>query len=283
MDYEWDKNFLELDMPGDLTDADGNIVLAPSTQYYVYISDLGQKIFSTVRPYDRHFDLFGKYHRWSPWRAIGAVSTDGSSNLLSSSLFNYYDHPPITSQEIGAGQITFSNLGQPSIGAVNIFPASISDSLIVPGGITGVSIANGSIPQVKLGTNPLVRSGSCGSFTATAPQSLIVIPPLSLSISTTGNRVVVIKLSPDQISLDSYIRGAVVSGGGNLVLHRDGSPIATWSIIPDTGVSSFGYPVSSILFEDQPAGGAHTYDLRVVMTGTGHIDVFDARLVAYET
>lgn len=55
------------------------VTLAINTQYYMYITDSGEQILDTVKPYDRQDDLLGYYHPYNRWRAVGQIATDGSS------------------------------------------------------------------------------------------------------------------------------------------------------------------------------------------------------------
>jgi hypothetical protein len=51
------------------------------TDYYLYLSTLGDRKISTERPYDRT-DLRGKYHPYENWRYICKAKTDGSADWL---------------------------------------------------------------------------------------------------------------------------------------------------------------------------------------------------------
>lgn len=59
------------------------LTVAASTNYYLYVSELGNVYIDKERPYDRTGDLLGKYHPYHLWRAVGSlVQTDGSANLV---------------------------------------------------------------------------------------------------------------------------------------------------------------------------------------------------------
>jgi hypothetical protein len=51
-----------------------------STVYYLYLKDTGEPVISDISPYHRD-DLLGDYHPHNPWRMIGMVYNDGSSNI----------------------------------------------------------------------------------------------------------------------------------------------------------------------------------------------------------
>lgn len=51
-----------------------------STLYYLYLTDLGQKVISDITPYWRP-DLKGWYSPYNPWRMVGIAYNNGSSDL----------------------------------------------------------------------------------------------------------------------------------------------------------------------------------------------------------
>ncbi|MCA9813322.1 MAG: hypothetical protein KC483_10760, partial [Nitrosarchaeum sp.] len=57
-----------------------------SRRYYLYVTDSGQEIISDVHPY-YEFQKFGFYHPHNPWRAIGYVDNNGSSNFARNDMF----------------------------------------------------------------------------------------------------------------------------------------------------------------------------------------------------
>lgn len=63
------------------TDLDSGLSEASNTTYYLYLTPSGDEVISDVAPYDRSFDLLGFYHPSKPWRSIGTVLNDGSSNF----------------------------------------------------------------------------------------------------------------------------------------------------------------------------------------------------------
>lgn len=67
------------DMAADL---DNGVAEAASTTYYFYVTSLGDKVISDVAPYNRYADLKGAYHPFRPYRCVGSVFNDGSSNFL---------------------------------------------------------------------------------------------------------------------------------------------------------------------------------------------------------
>lgn len=60
---------------------DSGITEGSSTAYYLYITDTGKSVISDIVPYDRRHDLRGYYHPHNPWRYVGAIYNDGSSNV----------------------------------------------------------------------------------------------------------------------------------------------------------------------------------------------------------
>lgn len=52
-----------------------------TTLYFLYVSDQGETIISDIEPYFRG-DLLGYYHPHNPWRMVGSVVNDGSSDFV---------------------------------------------------------------------------------------------------------------------------------------------------------------------------------------------------------
>lgn len=61
-----------------------------SRPYYLYIKDTGQEVISDWAPYPRQ-DMRGWYHPHNPWRCVGFVWNDGSSNFSSPDIWIYQD------------------------------------------------------------------------------------------------------------------------------------------------------------------------------------------------
>lgn len=80
------------------TDLDSGVTENASTTYYFYINTLGDRLISDKAPHNRYHDLRGAYHPFRPYRCVGSVYNDGSSNFLSTigsekriTSFNAYD------------------------------------------------------------------------------------------------------------------------------------------------------------------------------------------------
>lgn len=67
------------DMAADL---DAGVTEAASTTYYLYLTSQGDKVISDVAPYSRRHDLGGVYHPFRPYRCLGSVHNDASSDFL---------------------------------------------------------------------------------------------------------------------------------------------------------------------------------------------------------
>lgn len=74
--YDWDRAVWDM-----ASDLDSGLTEEADTRYYLYITKNGQTVISDVRPYDRRQDLQGYYHPAKPWRCVGFVDNDSSSNL----------------------------------------------------------------------------------------------------------------------------------------------------------------------------------------------------------
>jgi len=93
-----DYNLHTWDMTLDL---DTGVTEAASTYYYFYITELGDKIISSVKPYDRREDLRGYYHPHQSWRCVGRAYNNGSSNLTEvTSYFTRYSFDKLRSLSV---------------------------------------------------------------------------------------------------------------------------------------------------------------------------------------
>jgi hypothetical protein len=79
-------------------DRDTGISETSSTYYYAYLTNYGDVVLSTVRPYDRREDLRGHYHPAASWRCLGRFFNNSSSDIDASSVDSYftrYDAKPL--------------------------------------------------------------------------------------------------------------------------------------------------------------------------------------------
>lgn len=166
------------------TDLDTGLIEAPSTDYFFFVKDTGELVISDVRPREK-LELKGYYHPYNPWRAVGLVPNDASSdfsanNLLiknythieHESLLNmqggvYNEHYHLTSAEyVGTGTGVFARRDSP------IFTTIINTPLINIGGGTFDSTSFGvrqtvfasSFAGIELASNrtagPDLKTGS---------------------------------------------------------------------------------------------------------------------------
>lgn len=100
-----DHNLHTWDMTLDL---ESGVTEAPSTYYFFYITETGDKIISDKKPYDRNGDLAGFYHPHHSWRCVGFAFNNGSSNLSDvNSYYRYYKGDifrPIATADLITGQ-----------------------------------------------------------------------------------------------------------------------------------------------------------------------------------
>lgn len=104
--FEWIRDYPIWDMAADL---DSGVTDAVSTQYWMYLTALGDTLISDVAPQDRRLDLYGFYHPSKPWRCVGTATNDGSSNFGS----------PTTQDLLKTDQIQDSAITSVKISATN--------------------------------------------------------------------------------------------------------------------------------------------------------------------
>ena len=132
---------------------------------------------------------------------------------------------------------------------------------------------NGQFGRSSLPTVGQQVSASSGTFT-TANQVLTDVTNLTVTLVTTG-RPVVLMIQPAGGTTASYFLTSAVSNGSVLLL-RDGSGIARFSVFPATS-----FP-SSFVALDVPTAASHTYKVQVSQGAAGTFTVESAVLVAYE-
>lgn len=76
LNFEYD--LLQWLMPSSL---DSGVSENASTTYYLYVKDSGSSVISNVAPHIRK-DLKGFYHTHNPWRCVGKIENDASSNFI---------------------------------------------------------------------------------------------------------------------------------------------------------------------------------------------------------
>ena len=73
-----EQNLRTWDMTLDL---DSGVTEAASTDYFFYLTQIGDVVISNVKPFDRRTDLMGYYHPHSSWRCLGRAFNNASQNL----------------------------------------------------------------------------------------------------------------------------------------------------------------------------------------------------------
>lgn len=71
------------------TDLELSQTEAINTVYYAYVTQVGEKVLSNIKPYNQNAELKGWYHPYNSWRAIATINNDGSSDFDATTLFNY--------------------------------------------------------------------------------------------------------------------------------------------------------------------------------------------------
>jgi hypothetical protein len=171
--FSWSENFLQFVMPLNLTDTDGSLSETTFTQYYLYITDTGQQVFSTVRPYYRGGDLKGYYHRYSPWRGIATIQTEGTPLLLQTSLFN-------------VNQTDGSLIGDNSVALTKLIPKTTNAYVSATGTLNGTTTVTGI---TTTGIVPGMIVYNALSASSTLPVYFSPVTTV-VSVNPAGNSVV---------------------------------------------------------------------------------------------
>lgn len=242
---------------------DTGVTLSASTNYYCYLSPVGQQFISDQAPNQRKYDLLGDYHPNKPWRCVAVFTTDGSMNIVPSSI---------------------------SISAYHqqVLPYSfVENAYMAPGAVTGGPVATQSVLALltvqRQNMAPLgqIISGSSGAY-STSSATPSQITNFSLTIQTTGRPVL---LSFQAVSSaisgtnPGYVEVAGTNGSGLIVFLRDGTPIGNYQI--QAATSSF-VPSSVVQFLDTTAAGTHVYTVNAALSAGSLLVVSNSVFVAYE-
>lgn len=148
---------------------------AASTQYYVYLTENGDKKISTKKPYTRG-DLRGLYHPHNVWRAIGEFYNNASSNIQ--------DVLSYTNKE-NTFEINTKKIWK-EIGSWDMDASATSSIINFPRMYTQINIIDIKVIIISDGgtlTYPLTISDPPGDF---EPQGAIDILGFT---ATTGHRI----------------------------------------------------------------------------------------------
>jgi hypothetical protein len=244
---------------------DTGVTLVATTTYYCYVSNTGQLYLSNVAPSERKFDLLGGYHPAKPWRSVAEFQTDGSTNVISTSISLINHHQRVLPGNFGCpGQFQIGGPLGPVLSSVGGIALQSSLPLTAP-----------SLPATNF-----VVSQSCGqlSFTSTAVEPLT---NLTCVILTTG-RPVKIELTADTSS--NPFRADVIGNNldANIYLYRNGTNIASWMAVTQAAVTGLNnVPFISFLDQTAPAG-PNEYTLYANVGSGATLTLSYATLVVFE-
>lgn len=97
---------LTFDITDDLA---SGVIEAANTTYYCYLSEEGQKIIDTERPYRYNPFIQGYYHPYNTWRCVGSFDNDGSSDIESVIDIDELIDPNTKLVIAGSGELTISS------------------------------------------------------------------------------------------------------------------------------------------------------------------------------
>lgn len=121
--YLFDKVLVKWNMPDDLVSGFSE---ASNTTYYLYLKDTGDVAIEPTVPYDRFEDLGGRYHPHHPWRSLGSVLNDGSSNFstLTQDFSNFANRVAsnVSSETSADAIITASSIGTQQSTSTDVAP-----------------------------------------------------------------------------------------------------------------------------------------------------------------
>jgi len=80
--YGSSNDFFPDDLVWDIAlDLDSGVSESADKTFYLYIKENGDEVISDIAPHDRRSDLQGLYHTHQPWRCVGQIYNDESSDF----------------------------------------------------------------------------------------------------------------------------------------------------------------------------------------------------------
>lgn len=153
---------------------DSGVTLAASTSYWCYVTPIGKQFISDVAPHQRRFDLLGDYHPSNPWRCVGTFTTDGSMNIVASS-------------------VSFSEYHE------KVLPYNFMTSLVIPdNSIPSVKYADQSVTRNKIANGAYAESLSCGAFGAGTTGTFTQITNFIIGLKVSGSKRVKLYFASDR-------------------------------------------------------------------------------------
>lgn len=272
--FQWTENFAVWDMASDLTDTDGSTSQAASTRYYIYVTDYGDEKFSTIRPWkNRLDDLYGYYHPHSPWRCVGYVNNDGSSDFIAVSSVSDTPNPVVFREANHLGDLLIQD-------------QHINDRVI---GIRKLSAK--TIQTTTATEGNIARSVSSASFTTSTTGSEVDVTGLTTTITSTG-RPLMVMLIPDGSGSSAHfeITGSNLQAIVNVKLYRGATLVGSSDIALRAANQAGGlfgrWPPQSFSWIDNQVAGTYTYKVVIQMSDTGGgaptLNVNATQLLMYE-
>jgi hypothetical protein len=207
-----------------------NATVQASTTEYFYVSDQGDTVISDIEPHWRP-DLFGYYHPFNPWRAVGYTTIDGSAHFQSS------------------GLVSYKTLRQ----------KSISTDLLADSAVTPVKMAANANATASFGSASTSSSTTVGtlSFTASGLRPVLVL----LQDNSAGNGAL-------EAHSNTWQAWAQLSISDGSVTKRFSSANFATSALA-TGVDAFSPLCFGFIYF--PGSGTRTYTVSLTDLGAGGV------------
>lgn len=235
---------------------------ASSTTYYAYIDRSGDRYLSIEKPSDRSHDLLGEYHPYKPWRFIGQIDNNGSSNFDSDTVIS-----------------AFRDIDGERVIRQTLLPVTAYRSAVTGTGTYGEIVTSTSGPNFP---------GSIFSTNSTSPTA---VTNLTLTITTSGNPVFVELVYGDttyptapENGTSYWEVGGSTGVSGFLSIKRDSTHIKvrTKKFTVTSGTFTHRFDPSFYVV-DYVAAGTYTYTVNMwTSNGTYTHNLSSVRLRAFE-
>lgn len=219
---------------------------AASLYYFAYITDRGVLKLSDAAPIWRG-QFFGWYHPFAPWRAVGYIYNNSSSDFSAGT---------VITDNLGYGNLPVSGCGY----------------------LTKTNFLVGGLPRNRL--EPLdVSTSAAFSGQSTTGTSFVSIVSTTTQLTRTGTILIII--TGTSYASPAYIQSSgFVSNRINLVLKQNGTKVMNWPFLFSTTTQ---VPLSFVTICSATKYSSNTFELGLESeSGTQIANAGDARMYIFD-
>lgn len=179
-----------------------------------------------------------------------------------------------------SGQISVTIPVSLGINTANIAAGAITAAKMAANSVTTTTIVDANVTRAKLAAVGQQLSAGAATQTTSSP-TYIGLTGLSVNITVSGTRPVIIMIVPDGTSNDALCT-ASASETAQFRLTRNATTIAQWRMQNQSGSATLNLMPMGAFLDATPVGGVNTYAILGQAPGSTAIGFNHCKLVAYE-